>query len=84
MNNVITVTFDGQVLKPINTLNWEINKQYKIQLISDLDDLSLSDENSAENQENSDILDELHQEFNWLVADLGVNEPLTRDKGYEK
>lgn len=84
MNNVITVTFDGQVLKPINTLNWEINKQYKIQLISDLADLSLRDENDTENQENSDILDELHQEFNWLVTDLGVNEPLTRDKGYEK
>lgn len=82
MNNAITVNFDGKVFQPINPLNLEINKQYKIQIISDFAPLSVTKENETENQKKSD-LDELDQEFNWLVADLGVNQPLTRNKGYE-
>jgi|GEM_PF-4909373 len=68
MNTLITVTFDGKFLKPENPLDLEINHQYQIQVISP----KIEDE-----------FDKLEQEFNWLIADLGVNQPLTRDKAYE-
>lgn len=71
---VITATFDGEVLKPENPLNLEINKTYKIKLVSQ--------ENESFN-EDDEKLKQLHQEFDWLIADIGVNQPLTRGKTYE-
>ena len=81
MNQLITATFDGQVLKPEIPLNLEVNKKYKIQLVFDDDQNSIQEhkENSKELKE----LKELHQEFDWLIADLGVNKPLTRKTAYE-
>lgn len=78
MNQLITATFDGQVLKPEIPLNLEVNKKYKIQLVFD------DDKNSTqEHKENLQELKELHQEFDWLIADIGVNKPLTRKTAYE-
>lgn len=37
MNQLITVTFDGQVLKPETPLNLDKNKKYQIQLIFDVE-----------------------------------------------
>lgn len=50
MSKLITVTFDGQVLKPKIPLNLDVNKEYQMQLISDsnksmlIEDLELSAE----------------------------------------
>jgi hypothetical protein len=41
MNQLITVTFDGEVLKPEIPLNLEVNQQYQIQLISNNNDNNL-------------------------------------------
>lgn len=73
MNQLITVTFDGEVLKPEISLNLAINKKYQIQLIYDANEVI----------ENEVQLDNLDQEFDWLVADLGVNVPLTRKEVYD-
>jgi predicted DNA-binding antitoxin AbrB/MazE fold protein len=52
MNNVITVTFDGQVLKPEIPLFLSQNKKYKIAIIPD--------EETPENQQNAwDILEDM-------------------------
>jgi predicted DNA-binding antitoxin AbrB/MazE fold protein len=37
MNQLITVTFDGKVLKPETPLNLDKNKKYQIALISELE-----------------------------------------------
>lgn len=37
MNQLITVTFDGKVLKPETPLNLDKNKKYQIVLISELE-----------------------------------------------
>lgn len=79
MNQLITATFDGQVFKPEIPLNLEVNKKYKIQLVFD------DDKNSTqEYKENLQELKELHQEFDWLIADIGVNKPLTRKTANDK
>ncbi|NES86319.1 MAG: hypothetical protein F6K10_35885 [Moorea sp. SIO2B7] len=36
MTQLITVTFDGHFLKPKNPLDLEVNKEYQIQLISEI------------------------------------------------
>ncbi|MGI0480811.1 hypothetical protein ACN4EE_08465 [Geminocystis sp. CENA526] len=73
MNQLITVIFDGEVFKPEISPNLTINKKYQIQLISDYNEVI----------ENENKLDNLDQEFDWLVADLEVNMPLTRKKVYD-
>jgi predicted DNA-binding antitoxin AbrB/MazE fold protein len=78
MNQLITATFDGQVLKPEIPLNLEVNKKYQIQLVFHDDK-----DSTQEHKENSQELKELHQEFDWLIADIGVNRPLTRKTAYE-
>lgn len=75
MNQLITATFDGQVFKPEIPLNLEVNKKYKIKLIFDPGKNII--------QEDEEQIKELHQEFDWLIADIGVNKPLTRKRAYE-
>lgn len=72
MSQIITVTYDGEVLKPSQKLSLNVGKQYQIELL---------DANKV--IENELQLDNLDQEFDWLVADLGVNVPLTRKEVYD-
>jgi predicted DNA-binding antitoxin AbrB/MazE fold protein len=75
MTQLITVTYDGKVLKPTIPLNLNPDQEYQIQLISN----NLNNNN----QENDEELEQLHHQFDWLIADLGVNQPLTRSKAYQ-
>ncbi|NEN96946.1 MAG: hypothetical protein F6K50_15830 [Moorea sp. SIO3I7] len=43
---------------------------------------SFSQDISKKEDKEKEDLKQLHQEFDWLVADLGVKEPLTRSNVY--
>ncbi|OLT62726.1 hypothetical protein [Moorena bouillonii] len=43
---------------------------------------SFSQDISKKEYKEKEDLKQLHQEFDWLVADLGVKEPLTRSNVY--
>ena len=43
---------------------------------------NFSQDLSKKEDEEKEELKQLHQEFDWLVADLGVKEPLTRSNIY--
>lgn len=40
-------------------------------------------EEEKEDRSTDEKLQELHDEFSWLIADLGVKEPITRSKIYD-
>jgi predicted DNA-binding antitoxin AbrB/MazE fold protein len=62
MTQLITVTFDGEVLKPEKPLNLEVNQQYQIQLISNF-----------HNKENTQIsLGEKLMKIRQKIVDSGV------------
>lgn len=73
MNQLITVTFDGEVLRPEISLNLVTNKKYQIQLIYD----------HSEGIESENKLENLEQEFDWLIADLEANTSLKRKNYYD-
>lgn len=76
---VVTVTYDGKVLKPKTSLDLEIDKEYEIELISDYND---HNENISEIKDEQ--LNKLHQEFDWWIADIGVKQPLRRENCFEQ
>ena len=76
---VVTVTYDGKVLKPKTSLDLEIDKEYKIELISEH-----NDHHDNMIQTKDEKLKKLHQEFDWWIADIGVRQPLTRENCFEE